>query len=229
MDERRWNEVDNYLGSQLLEEDPVLNRVTETSQQSGLPPIAVSPLQGKFLYLLARLMGARQVLEIGTLGGYSAIWLGRALPPAPVGRLVSLEVNPMHADVALVNIADAGLAETVEVRVGAALDSLPKLAQALGEGAFDFTFIDADKQNNAAYFSWAMKLTRPGGVIVVDNVVRQGHVVDDRSDDQSVLGTRKLFAEMAQDKRMTATALQTVGVKGYDGFTISIVETSQGQ
>jgi predicted O-methyltransferase YrrM len=174
-------------------------------------------------------MGARQVLEIGTLGGYSAIWLGRALPPAPVGRLVSLEVNPMHADVALVNIADAGLAETVEVRVGAALDSLPKLAQALGEGAFDFTFIDADKQNNAAYFSWAMKLTRPGGVIVVDNVVRQGHVVDDRSDDQSVLGTRKLFAEMAQDKRMTATALQTVGVKGYDGFTISIVETSQGQ
>jgi predicted O-methyltransferase YrrM len=226
MDERRWSEVDNYIGSQLLEDDPVLNRVTETSQQAGLPPIAVSPLQGKFLYLLARLLGARQVLEIGTLGGYSAIWLGRALPSAPVGRLVSLEVNPMHADVAQVNIADAGLAETVEVRVGSALDSLPKLAKELGEGAFDFTFIDADKQNNAAYFSWAMKLTRPGGVIVVDNVVRQGHVVDERSDDPSVVGTRKLFAEMAQEKRMTATALQTVGLKGYDGFTISIVETS---
>jgi predicted O-methyltransferase YrrM len=226
MDERRWNDVDNYLGSQLLEDDPVLNRVTETSQQSGLPAIAVSPLQGKFLYLLARIIGARQVLEIGTLGGYSAIWLGRALPPSPVGRLVSLEVNPMHADVAQVNIADAGLAEIVEVRVGAALDLLPKLATDFGEGGFDFTFIDADKQNNAEYFSWALKLTRPGGVIVVDNVVRQGHVVDERSDDSSVVGTRKLFAEMAQEKRMTATALQTVGLKGYDGFAIAIVEGS---
>ena len=226
MDERRWNDVDNYLGSQLLEDDPVLNRATETSQQTGLPAIAVSPLQGKFLYLLARLIGARQVLEIGTLGGYSAIWLGRALPPAPVGRLVTLEVNPMHADVAQVNIADAGLAEVVEVRVGAALETLPKLATEFGEGAFDFTFIDADKQNNAEYFSWALKLTRPGGVIVVDNVVRQGHVVDERSDDSSVVGTRKLFAEMAEEKRMTATALQTVGLKGYDGFAIAIVEGS---
>jgi predicted O-methyltransferase YrrM len=224
MDERHWNDVDNYLGSQLLEDDPVLNRVTETSQQSGLPAIAVSPLQGKFLYVLARLIGARQVLEIGTLGGYSAIWMGRALPPAPVGRLVSLEVNPMHADVAQVNIADAGLAEIVEVRVGAALETLPKLAAESGDGAFDFTFIDADKQNNAGYFSWALKLTRPGGVVVVDNVVRQGHVVDERSDDSSVVGTRKLFAEMAQEKSMTATALQTVGLKGYDGFAIAIVE-----
>jgi predicted O-methyltransferase YrrM len=226
MDERRWNEVDNYLGSQLLEDDPVLNRVTETSQQAGLPPIAVSALQGKFLYLLARLAGARQALEIGTLGGYSAIWLGRALPPAPVGRLVTLEVNPMHADVAQVNLADAGLAEVVEIRVGAALETLPKLATEVGEGAFDFTFIDADKQNNAEYFSWALKLTRPGGVIVVDNVVRQGQVADERSDDSSVVGTRKLFAEMAQEKRMTATALQTVGLKGYDGFAIAIVEGS---
>jgi len=226
MDERRWNDVDNYLGSQLLEDDPVLNRATETSQQSGLPAIAVSPLQGKFLYLLARLIGARQVLEIGTLGGYSAIWLGRALPAAPVGRLVTLEVNPMHADVAQVNIADAGLAEVVEIRVGAALETLPKLATEFGEGTFDFTFIDADKQNNAEYFSWALKLTRPGGVIVVDNVVRQGHVVDERSEDSSVVGTRKLFAEMAQEKTMTATAIQTVGLKGYDGFAIAIVEGS---
>ncbi len=226
MDERRWNDVDNYLGSQLLEDDPVLNRVSETSQQSGLPAIAVSPLQGKFLYLLARLIGARKVLEIGTLGGYSAIWLGRALPTAPAGRLVTLEVNPMHADVAQVNIADAGLAEVVEIRVGAALETLPKLATELGEGAFDFTFIDADKQNNAEYFAWALKLTRPGGAIVVDNVVRQGHVVDDRSDDSSVVGTRRLFAEMAQEKTMTATALQTVGLKGYDGFAIAIVEGS---
>jgi len=218
--------VDNYLGSQLLEDDPVLNRATETSQQSGLPAIAVSPLQGKFLYLLARLIGARRVLEIGTLGGYSAIWLGRALPAAPAGRLVTLEVNPMHADVAQVNIADAGLAEVVEIRVGAALETLPKLAAEFGEGAFDFTFVDADKQNNAEYFSWALKLTRPGGVIVVDNVVRQGHVVDERSDDSSVVGTRKLFAEMAQEKTMTATAIQTVGLKGYDGFAIAIVEGS---
>ena len=218
--------MDNYLGSQLLEDDPVLNRATETSQQSGLPAIAVSPLQGKFLYLLARLIGARQVLEIGTLGGYSAIWLGRALPAAPVGRLVTLEVNPMHADVAQVNIADAGLAEVVEIRVGAALETLPKLATEFGEGTFDFTFIDADKQNNAEYFSWALKLTRPGGVIVVDNVVRQGHVVDERSEDSSVVGTRKLFAEMAQEKTMTATAIQTVGLKGYDGFAIAIVEGS---
>ncbi len=226
MDERRWNDVDNYLGSQLLEDDPVLNRVSETSQQSGLPAIAVSPLQGKFLYLLARLIGARKVLERGTLGGYSAIWLGRALPTAPAGRLVTLEVNPMHADVAQVNIADAGLAEVVEIRVGAALETLPKLATEFGEGVFDFTFIDADKQNNAEYFSWALKLTRPGGVIVVDNVVRQGHVVDARSDDSSVVGTRKLFAEMAQEKTMTATAIQTVGLKGYDGFAIAIVEGS---
>ena len=218
--------MDNYLGSQLLEDDPVLNRATETSQQAGLPAIAVSPLQGKFLYLLARLIGARQVLEIGTLGGYSAIWLGRALPAAPVGRLVTLEVNPMHADVAQVNIADAGLAEVVEVRVGAALETLPKLATEFGEGVFDFTFIDADKQNNAEYFSSALKLTRPGGVIVVDNVVRQGHVVDESSDDSSVVGTRKLFAAMAQEKTMTATAIQTVGLKGYDGFAIAIVEGS---
>ena len=218
--------MDNYLGSQLLEDDPVLNRATETSMQSGLPAIAVSPLQGKFLYVLARLIGARQVLEIGTLGGYSAIWLGRALPAAPVGRLVTLEVNPMHADVAQVNIADAGLAEVVEIRVAPALETLPKLATEFGEGAFDFTFIDADKQNNAEYFSWALKLTRPGGVIVVDNVVRQGHVVDDRSEDSAVVGTRRLFAEMAQEKTMTATAIQTVGLKGYDGFAIAIVEGS---
>jgi predicted O-methyltransferase YrrM len=178
--------------------------------------------------MLARLIGARRVLEIGTLGGYSAIWVGRALPPAPEGRLVSLEMNPMHAEIAQVNIAEAGLAQTVQVRIGAALDSLPKVAAEFGEDAFDFTFIDADKQNNAAYFSWAMKLTRPGGVIVVDNVVRQGHVVDEKSDDPSVLGTRKLFAEMAQEKGMTATALQTVGVKGYDGFTVSIVEPRTG-
>jgi predicted O-methyltransferase YrrM len=224
MDERRWHEVDSYLGSQLLEDDPVLDRVTETSQQAGLPPIAVSPLQGKFLYMLARLIGARRVLEVGTLGGYSAIWLGRALPPAPAGRLVSLEVNPMHAEIAQVNIADAGLAETVEVRVGVALESLPKLAAEFGEGAFDFSFIDADKHNNAAYFSWALQLTRPGGIIVVDNVVREGHVVDEKSDDPAILGTRRLFSDMALQRGMTATAIQTVGLKGYDGFAIAIVE-----
>jgi len=224
MDERRWQEVDGYLGSKLLEEDAVLDEVTRASQEAGLPAIAVSPLQGKFLYLLARLIGARKVLEVGTLGGYSAIWLGRALPPAPVGRLVSLELNPMHAEVAQDNIAHAGLAETVEVRVGPALESLPKLAAEFGDGAFDFSFIDADKPNNAAYFSWALQLTRPGGVIVVDNVVREGRVVDETSGDSAILGTRRLFSEMANEKRMTATAVQTVGVKGYDGFAIAIVE-----
>jgi predicted O-methyltransferase YrrM len=229
MDERRWHEVDSYLGSQLLEDDPVLDRVTQTSHEAGLPPIAVSPLQGKFLYLLARLIGARRVLEVGTLGGYSAIWLGRALPAAPAGRLVSLEVNPMHAEIAQVNIAEAGLAETVEVRVGAALESLPKLAAEFGDGAFDFSFIDADKHNNAAYFSWALQLTRPGGVIVVDNVVREGHVVDETSDNPAILGTRRLFSDMAREHRMTATAIQTVGEKGYDGFAIAIVEASQGR
>jgi predicted O-methyltransferase YrrM len=224
MDEQRWVEVDRYLESKLLEDDAVLEEVTRASEEAGLPAIAVAPLQGKFLHMLARLIGARQVLEIGTLGGYSAIWLGRALPAAPLGRLVTLELNPVHADVAEANIAHAGLAEIVEVRVGPALESLEKVAAEFGDGAFDLSFIDADKQNNTGYFSWALRLTRPGGLIVVDNVVRSGHVVDERSENESVLGTRRLFDDMAKQQAMTATALQTVGMKGYDGFAIAIVE-----
>jgi predicted O-methyltransferase YrrM len=228
MDERRWEDVDSYLESQLLDEDAVLDDVTRTSREAGLPAIAVSPLQGKFLNLLAGLIGARHVLEVGTLGGYSAIWLGRALPPPPLGRLVTLELNPVHAEVAQANIAKAGLAETVEVRVGPALESLPKVAAEFGDGAFDLTFIDADKQNNASYFKAALKLTRPGGVIVVDNVVRGGAVADAASTDGSVVGTRKLLDEMAREPGIMATALQTVGAKGYDGFAIAIVEGRAG-
>jgi predicted O-methyltransferase YrrM len=224
MDQGRWEQVDGYLESKLLEDDAVLDEVTRASQQAGLPAIAVSPLQGKFLYMLARLIKAHQVLEIGTLGGYSAIWLGRALPQVPVGRLVSLELDPMHAKVAQANVALAGLAETVEVRVGPALESLPKLASEVGDGAFDLTFIDADKPSNPAYFAWALQLTRPGGVIVVDNVVRDGHVVDEDSDNAAIVGTRRLFAGMAETRGITATAIQTVGMKGYDGFAIAIVD-----
>lgn len=228
MDDRHWDEVDSYLGLHLLEDDAVLDDALEASRKAGLPEIAVSPLQGKFLYILARLIGARNVLEIGTLGGYSAIWLGRALPPAPAGRLVSLELNPRHADVARANLARAGLAETVEVLVGPALETLSKLRAEVGDSKFDLAFIDADKPNNPAYFAAALQLVRPGGVIVVDNVVRQGSVADAKSDDPAVVGTRRLFEDIAGVKEAVATAIQTVGMKGHDGFAIALVEGRQG-
>ena len=232
MDKTRWEEVDDYLGGLLIGEDEVLNATLRASAEAGLPAISVSPLQGKFLHLLARLMGARRVLEVGALGGYSAIWLGRALPPPPEGKLVSLEVNHHHAAVARANVANAGLSGTVEIIVGPALESLPRLARELGPASFDLTFIDADKTNNAAYYTWALQLTRPGGAIVVDNVVRQGQVADAESSDPSVAGTRELFDTMARPRddvpSATATALQTVGLKGYDGFAIAIVEGRPG-
>jgi predicted O-methyltransferase YrrM len=229
MDNALWEQVDSYLAGQLVGDDDVLTATLRASADAGLPAISVSPLQGKFLHVLARLMGARRVLEIGSLGGYSAIWIGRALPPPPDGRLISLEVDHHHAAVARANISNAGLSGTVEVIVGPALESLPRVARDLGPASFDLTFIDADKANNAAYYRWALQLTRPGGAIIVDNVVRDGKVADAESSDPSVVGTRELFETMARAPeedlpRAAATALQTVGAKGYDGFAISIVE-----
>jgi len=222
-DKQRWDDVDNYLAGILVGEDEALDGALEASAKAGLPAISVSPLQGKFLNLLARLMGARRVLEIGSLGGYSAIWLARALPAAPEGKLISLEVEPRHAEVARANIAKAGLSGTAEVVVGAALDTLPRISKELGPASFDLTFIDADKPNNPAYFKWALELTRPGGAIVVDNVVRDGRVAEASSSDPMVVGTRQLFDAVAATPGVAATALQTVGAKGYDGFAIAIV------
>ena len=214
-----WGQVDAYLARALLDEDEALSGALRASAEAGLPAIQVSPLQGKFLHVLARLTGAERILEIGSLGGYSAIWLGRALPAG--GRLVSLEVDPRHAEVARANISRAGLDGNVEVRVGPALETLPRLAEEVGEGAFDLTFIDADKTNNAAYFAWAMRLTRSGGAIVVDNVVRRGEIAEEASHDPAVVGTRRLFVAMAAERGLVASALQTVGSKGYDGFAIA--------
>jgi len=226
MKDERWADVDDYLESQLGVEDEVLRLAQKAAADAGLPPISVMPLQGKFLHILARLMGARRVLEIGSLGGYSAIWLGRALPPD--GKLYTLEVNPHHAQVAGSNIAAAGLSDKVEIVLGPALDTLPALIADPGPASFDLTFIDADKPNNAAYFAWALRLTRPGGVIVVDNVVRNGGVADPTSQDPNVVGTQQLFEAMASETRITASALQTVGAKGYDGFAIAFVEPTGG-
>ncbi|HEU5109285.1 MAG TPA: O-methyltransferase, partial [Micromonosporaceae bacterium] len=187
---------------------------------AGLPEIQVAPNQGKLLQLMAQIRGARRILEIGTLGGYSTIWLARALPHD--GRLVTMEYDRRHAEVARANIARAGLADRVEVRVGAALDLLPALARERPE-PFDLTFIDADKQSNTEYFRWALRLSRVGSVIIVDNVVRGGRVTDPNSDDPSVVGTRRLFDALAAEPRVTATAIQTVGSKSYDGFAMAVV------
>jgi predicted O-methyltransferase YrrM len=217
----RWREVDRYLVDQLLAPDPTLVAALAASADAGLPAINVAPNQGKLLHLLARMSGARTVLEIGTLGGYSTIWLARALPAD--GRLVTLEAEPRHADLAAANLERAGVADVVDVVIGRALDTLPVLAEE-GRGPFDLTFVDADKEHNADYFRWAVQLARPGGVIVVDNVVRQGQVVDAGSDDPAVVGTRRLFNVVAAEPRVTATAVQTVGAKGHDGFLLAVVD-----
>ena len=211
-----WDNVDRYISETLVQPDAALAAALEASDAAGLPAISVSPAHGKLLWLLARTIGAKRILEIGTLGGYSAIWLARGL--APGGRLVTLEALEKHAAVARKNLARAGLADVVEVHVGPALDTLPGLA-----GAFDLTFIDADKQNNAEYFRWALKLSRPGSLIVVDNVVRDGAVIDARSRDAAVQGVRRLYELIAAEPRVAATAIQTVGAKGYDGFAIALV------
>ncbi|WP_326612397.1 O-methyltransferase [Streptomyces scopuliridis] len=220
MSQEQWNAVDRYFTDQLAPADEALSAALAASDAAGLPAINVAPNQGKFLHLLARIQGARTVLEIGTLGGYSAIWLARALPED--GKLISLEYDPAHAEVARANLAHAGLDKIAEVRTGAALETLPVLA-AEDAGPFDLVFIDADKQNNPHYVEWALKLTRPGSVIIVDNVVRNGAVTDADSTDASVQGTRRVIELMAEHPRLSATAVQTVGSKGYDGFALARV------
>ncbi|MFF7355721.1 MULTISPECIES: O-methyltransferase [Streptomyces] len=220
MSQQTWTAVDDYFNDLLVKEDDALLAAAENSDAAGLPAIQVAPNQGKLLHLLARLRGARRILEIGTLGGYSTIWLARALPED--GRLVTLESDPDYAPVAAANIARAGLDHLVDIRVGKAQDSLPVL-EAEEAGPFDLVFIDADKPANPEYLQWALKLTRPGSVIVGDNVVRDGAVTDAASDDPRVQGVRRFTELIAEHPRLTATTLQTVGSKGYDGFTLALV------
>ena len=215
-----WAEVDRWVAAQLLGNDPALEAALADNAAAGLPAIDVAPVQGKFLHLLAKMMGARRILEIGTLGGYSTIWLARALPKG--GRLVSLELDPKHAEVAHGNIARAGLSDRVEVRVGRAADSLAAL-KAEGAGPFDLVFIDADKESNADYVKAALDMARIGTAIVVDNVVREGGVLDADSSDPRIQGTRRLFAALAAEPRLSATAVQTVGAKKWDGFALALV------
>ncbi|HEX4863391.1 MAG TPA: O-methyltransferase [Acidimicrobiales bacterium] len=222
MSEELWKRVDDYITSTVVHPDAALEEALAATAAAGMPPIAVSAPQGKLLALLATAIGATYVLEIGTLGGYSTIWMAQALPPD--GKLISLEVDPHHAEVARKNIAAAGLDRVAEVRLGAALDTLPALEKE-GAGPFDLSFVDADKVNNAAYFDWCVKLSRPGAVIVVDNVVRNGAVVDSGSDDPAVKGVRRLNDLLAGDTRVSATTIQTVGSKGYDGFAIAVVRS----
>ncbi|MEV6642920.1 O-methyltransferase [Amycolatopsis sp. NPDC051371] len=217
MTDKTWAEVDDYLTAALLSPDPVLDDALADSAAAGLPHIAVAPNQGKLLNLLARQAGARSILEIGTLGGYSTIWLARALPAG--GKLVTCEYEPKHAEVARANLARAGFGDdVVDIKVGAALDTLPTLT-----GPFDFIFVDADKRNLANYVRASLELARPGTTIVVDNVVRQGRVTDPASTDPDVVGVREMFGLLAAEPRLDATAVQTVGGKGHDGFVLALV------
>jgi predicted O-methyltransferase YrrM len=220
MSQEQWTDVDRYVAGTLVGPDAALDAALEASAAAGLPPISVSPAQGKLLHLLAQLQGSRAILEVGTLGGYSTIWLARALPAG--GRLITLEAEPAHAAVASANIANAGLAGVVDLRLGPALETLPRLA-AEGKGPFDFVFIDADKPSTPDYFTWALTLSRRGSVIVVDNVVRNGALSDAGSSDPSVQAMRRFHEQLARESRVTATTIQTVGAKGYDGFTIALV------
>lgn len=212
-----WSAVDDYFADRLLPHDPVLRQALEASEAAGLPAIAVSATQGQMLHLFAQMVGARRILEIGTLGGYSTIFLARALPAN--GQLVTLEAMPHHAEVAAANFRRAGLADKIDLRVAPALETLPKL-EAEGAGPFDLVFIDADKPSNADYLRWSLRLTRPGSIIICDNVVRNGAVVQEGSADAAVQGVRRLLDDVAADGRLTATAIQTVGAKGYDGFAL---------
>jgi predicted O-methyltransferase YrrM len=213
-----WTAVDQYVTDFLVPPDPALDGAQKASTAANLPAISVSAAQGKFLHILAKIGGARRILEIGTLGGYSTIWLARALPAG--GRLITLEFDPKHADVARSNLANAGLSGVVDIRVGRAIDALPKLADG---NPFDLIFIDADKPSTPDYFDWALKLSRPGSVIVVDNVVRGGRLIDAKGDDD-IQGMRRFMEKLAAETRVTATVMQTVGVKGYDGFALAVVE-----
>jgi predicted O-methyltransferase YrrM len=215
-----WRDVDAYISGLLIGADPALDSTLEQTAAAGIPAIAVSPAQGKLLHLLARSIGARSILEIGTLGGYSTIWLARAL--APGGRLVTLEADERNARVARENIERAGFGETVELRVGRALETLPQLAAHSAE-EFDLVFIDADKVNTPEYFTWALELTHPGSLIIADNVIRDGTVADAESTDPAAQGSRRLHELLAVEPRVSATTIQTVGAKGYDGFALALV------
>jgi len=221
MNQETWSNVDKYFTDLLVPSDPALNAALADTDAAGLPQHNVAPNQGKLLQLLAKICGARTILEIGTLGGYSTIWLARALPAG--GRLVTLEANPKHAEAAFANIVRAGLSSVVDLRVGKAVDILPRLA-AEGIAPFDLIFIDADKPSNPEYLGWSLKLSRPGTVIIGDNVVRNGAVTDSSSTDPNVQGVRRFLQLISSEPRLSATALQTVGSKGYDGFAIAIVQ-----
>ncbi len=220
MSQQIWNAVETYLNETLVPADTALQAALKNNTASGLPTIDVAPHEGKLLYLLAKMRNAKRILEIGTLGGYSTIWLARALPED--GTLITLELDPKHAKVARENIANAGLSSKVEVRLGPALDSLAKL-QAEQTNPFDFIFIDADKSGYPNYLDWSLRLSQPGTVIIADNVVREGAVIEADSKDASVQGVRRFFEKIAANPRLDATALQTVGTKGYDGFALAIV------
>jgi predicted O-methyltransferase YrrM len=220
MTDQLWTEVDQYLTDLFIPHDPALDAALESSKSAGLQPINVSPLQGKLLYILAKSHGAKNILEIGTLGGYSTIWLGRALPAN--GRLITLEADPKHADIARANIAHADLSGAVEVRLGRAQETLPRLVTE-HRGPFDLIFIDADKIGYAEYFTWSLKLAHRGTLIIADNVIRKGAVADPASTDANVQGVRRFNEAVAAEKRVTATGLQTVGSKGYDGLTLALV------
>ncbi|MBC3916518.1 O-methyltransferase [Undibacterium sp. CY18W] len=220
MNQATWSAVDNYFCDSLIPTDTTLTQALLDSDAAGLPQHHVAPNQGKFLHLLVKMQGARKILEFGTLGGYSTIWLARALPEG--GRVITLEANPQAAAIAAANIARAGVSHLVDIRIGKALDTLPLLEQE-GLGPFDFIFIDADKPNNPHYLEWSLKLSRPGTVIIGDNVVRNGAVADAENQDANVQGVRRFFELMAANPRLSATAIQTVGSKGFDGFSMAIV------
>jgi predicted O-methyltransferase YrrM len=225
MMDRRWTAVDEYFTAAFVPRDPVLDAAASAREAAGLPPLDVSPGEGNVLQLLARLRGARTILEIGTFAGYSTIWLARALPPD--GRLVTLEADPRHAALAEANLARAGLAGRVDLRVGPALETLPRLA-AEGAGPFDLIFIDADKRNNPGYLEWSLRLARPGTLIVADNVVRGGGVAEPGTRDADALGVRRFIEMVAADPRLRAAAIQTVGRKGWDGLALILVEAKPG-
>src|SRR5271166_6172022 len=220
MNQEVWTAVDHYINELLVPRDPLLDAALEASAAAGLPFIQVSPPQGKLLHLLARLQGAHKILEIGTLGGYSTIWMARALPPG--GRVLTLEADAKHAEVARSNFARAGLSGVIELRLGPALKMLPQIA-AEGRGPFDLIFIDANKSTMAEYFDWALKLSRPGSVIIADNVIRDGAVIDAESADPDIQGVRRFNERVAAERRVSATEIQTVGSKGYDGFALVLV------
>ena len=224
MTQELWNAVDGYINDLFVPPDDDLSAALKASEAAGLPQINVSPSQGKLLQLLARGLGARAILEIGTLGGYSTIWLARALPRG--GRLITLESDPKHVEVARANIARAGLSDIVELRPGLALDTLPDLA-AENRGPFDLIFIDADKPGYPDYFAWALKLSRPGSFIIADNVIREGEVVDAASSDPRIQGVRRFNKVLAAESHVSATVIQTVGSKGYDGLAIALVVAEQ--